>query len=123
MVGEGWGCKAGLGPVIAKRLVTGVLEYAAWADRMPVLLQPCGAVPKGTAPFYLLTADARFPERLYLDWKATYTTAAQLSSTLNLCDFQSPSTFQTRTTFRSGLVAGASCSRSSRSSRLGSPTR
>ena len=33
----------------SKWLVTGVLEYAAWNDRMPVLLQPCGAVPKGTA--------------------------------------------------------------------------
>ncbi len=33
-------------------LASGVLKYVAWDDRMPVLLQPCGAVPKGTAPFY-----------------------------------------------------------------------
>ena len=37
--------KEALGPVIAKWLLTGVLEYVAWNDRMPVLLQPCGAVP------------------------------------------------------------------------------
>ena len=37
--------------VIAKWLASGVLEYVAWDDRMPILLQPCGAVPKGTAPF------------------------------------------------------------------------
>ena len=36
---------------------------------MPVLLQPCGAVPKarakGTAPFYRLITDARFANWLY----------------------------------------------------------
>ncbi len=51
---------------------------------MPVLLQPCGAVPKGTAPFYRLITDARFANKFYSDWGVTYTTAAQLSST---CDF------------------------------------
>ena len=54
---------------------------------MPVLLQPCGAVPKGTAPFYGPITDARFANLLYSDWGVTYTTAAQLSSTLNRCDF------------------------------------
>ena len=47
-----------------KWLVTGVLEYAAWDDRMPVLLQPCGAVPKGTAPFCGPVTDARFANLL-----------------------------------------------------------
>jgi hypothetical protein len=79
--------KRALGPVIAKWLASGVLEYVAWNDRLPVLLQPCGAVPKGTAPFYRLITDARFANRLYSDWGVTYTTAAQLSSTLNRCDF------------------------------------
>ena len=51
--------KAALGPVIAKWLATGVLEYVGWDDRVPVLLQPCGAVPKGTAPFYRVITDAR----------------------------------------------------------------
>ena len=75
-----------LGPVIAKWLATGVLEYAGWDDRVPILLQPCGAVPKGTAPFYRLITDARFANKFYSDWGVTYTTAAQ-SSTLNRCDF------------------------------------
>ena len=79
--------KAALGPVIAKWLASGVLEYVSWNDRLPVLLQPCGAVPKGTAPFYRLITDARFANNLYSDWGVTYTTAAQLSSTLNRCDF------------------------------------
>ena len=79
--------KAALGPVIAKWLASGVLEYVSWNDRMPILLQPCGAVPKGTAPFYRLITDARFANPLYSDWGVTYTTAAQLSSTLNRCDF------------------------------------
>jgi hypothetical protein len=43
--------KRALGPVIAKWLASGVLEYVAWDDRMPILLQQCCAVPKGTAPF------------------------------------------------------------------------
>jgi hypothetical protein len=54
---------------------------------MPILLQQCGAVPKGTAPFYRLTTDARLANKFYSDWGVTYTTAAQLSSTLNRCDF------------------------------------
>jgi hypothetical protein len=64
-----------------------VLEYVAWDDRMPILLQPCGAVPKGTAPFYRLITDARFANKFYSDWGVTFTTAAQLCSTLNRCDF------------------------------------
>ena len=79
--------KRALGPVIAKWLASGVLEFVAWDDRMPILLQPCGAVPKGTAPFYRLITDARFANKFYSDWGVTYTTAAQLSSTLNRCDF------------------------------------
>ena len=79
--------KRALGPVIAKWLATGVLEYVGWNDRLPVLLQPCGAVPKGTAPFYRLITDARFANSMYSDWGVAYTTAAQLSSTLNRCDF------------------------------------
>ena len=79
--------KRALGPVIAKWLASGVLEYVEWNDRVPLLLQPCGAVPKGTAPFYRLITDARHANNIYADWGVTYTTAAQLSSTLNRCDF------------------------------------
>jgi hypothetical protein len=32
--------KRALGPVIAKLLASGVLEYVAWDDRMPILLKP-----------------------------------------------------------------------------------
>ena len=71
--------KEALGPVIAKWLATGVLEY--------VVLQPCGAVPKGTAPFYRLITDARVANEMFSDWGVSYTTASQLSSTLNRCDF------------------------------------
>ena len=76
-----------MGPVIAKWLATGVLEYVGWNDRAPLLLQPCAAVPKGTAPFYRLITDARRANDMYADWGVTYTTAAQLSSVLNRCDF------------------------------------
>ena len=38
--------------------------YGVWDDRMPVLLQPCGAVPKGTAPFCGPVTDARFANLL-----------------------------------------------------------
>ncbi len=75
--------KRALGPVIAKWLASSVLEYVAWDDRMPILLQPCGAVPKGAAPLYRLITDARFANKFYSDWGVTYTTAAQLSSTLD----------------------------------------
>ena len=68
--------KEALGPVIAKWLATGVLEYVAWNDRMPVLLQPCGAVPKGTAPFYRLITNARFANEMYSYWGVSYTTGS-----------------------------------------------
>jgi len=57
--------QAGLGPVPAKWLAQGILEYVGIDDRQPILLQPCGAVPKGSAPFYCLITDARLGNRLY----------------------------------------------------------
>jgi hypothetical protein len=36
---------------------------------------------------YRLITDARFANKFYSDWGVTYTTAAQLSSTLNRCNF------------------------------------
>ncbi len=56
--------RAAPGPIMAKWLAQGVLEYVEWDDRQPVLLQPCGAVPKGSAPFYRLITDARFGNRM-----------------------------------------------------------
>ncbi len=53
--------------MIAKWLASGVREYVAWNDRMPILLQPCGAVSKGLVPFYRLFTDARFANKLYSD--------------------------------------------------------
>ena len=76
-----------LGPVIAKWLAQGVLEYVCWDDRQPVLLQPCGAVPKSSAPFYRLITDARHCNKLYSDWGVTYQSAEQLCSALHRCDF------------------------------------
>ena len=79
--------QAALGPIIAKWLAQGILEYVEWDDRQPVLLQPCGAVPKGSAPFYRLITDARFGNRMYSDWGVSYTSAADLSHALHRCDF------------------------------------
>ena len=79
--------QAALGPIIAKWLAQGVLEYVQWDDRQPVLLQPCGAVPKGTAPFFRLITDARFGNTMYSDWGVTYTSAADLASALHHRDF------------------------------------
>ena len=79
--------QAALGPIIAKWLAQGVLEYVQWDDRRPLLLQPCGAVPKGSAPFYRLITDARFGNAMYSDWGVTYTSAAALSSALHPRDF------------------------------------
>jgi hypothetical protein len=56
--------KRALWPVMAKWLASGVLEYVAWDDCTPILLQPCGAVPKGSAPFYRLITDARFAKQV-----------------------------------------------------------
>jgi hypothetical protein len=66
--------KRALGPVITKWLASGVLEFVAWNDLLLILLQPCGAVPKGTALFYRLITDARFANKLYSDWGVTCTT-------------------------------------------------
>jgi hypothetical protein len=71
--------QAALCPIIAKWLAQGVLEYFQWDDRVPVLLQPCGAVPKGSAPSYRLITDARYGNSMYSDWGVTYRSAADLS--------------------------------------------
>ena len=72
--------QAALGPIIAKWLTQGVLEYVQWDDRQPVLLQPCGAVPKGTAPFFRLITDARFGNSTYSDLGGVnYSSAADLA--------------------------------------------
>jgi hypothetical protein len=68
-----WECDADakgrpLGPVFAKWLASGILAFLAWNDRLPILLKPCGAVPKGTAPFYRLITDARLASKLDSDW-------------------------------------------------------
>ena len=54
---------------------------------MQALLQPCWAVPKGTARFYRLITHARFANETYSLWGVSYTLGAQLSSTLKRCDF------------------------------------
>ena len=59
--------KRALGPVMAKWPASGVLEYVEWNDRLTILLQPCGAVPKGLAPSYRLITDARFANKFYSD--------------------------------------------------------
>ena len=79
--------QAALGPIIAKWLAQGVLEYVQWDDRQPVLLQPCGAVPKGSAPFYRLITDARYGNTMYSDWGVTYSSAADLSAAVYHRDF------------------------------------
>ena len=76
-----------LGPIIAKWLAQGVLEYVQWDDRQPVLLQPCGAVPKGSAPFYRLITDARYGNTMYSDWGVSYQSAADLSAVVHHRDF------------------------------------
>ena len=81
-------------------LVTAVLE--SWNGRVPILLQPSGAVPKGTAPFY---KDARFANGMYSDWGVTYATAAKLSSELNRGDF----TFSIDISGAYHLALGAGC--------------
>ena len=79
--------QAALGPIIAKWLTQGVLEYVQWDDRQPVLLQPCGAVPKGSPPFYRLITDARYGNKMYSDWGVTYASAASLSAAVRSRDF------------------------------------
>ena len=69
----------------AKWLASGVLEYVEWDDRMPILLQPrCRTQGLGYIGSSRTLASSN---KLYSDWGVTYTTAAQLSSTLNRCDF------------------------------------
>jgi hypothetical protein len=100
--------KFAFGPVIAKWLASGVLEYVAWDDRMPILLQPCGAVPKGTAPFYRLITDARFANKFYSDWGVTYTTALSSAARSTGATSTSRLTSRTHTTSPSGPIAAGS---------------
>ena len=79
--------QAALGPIIAVWLAQGVLEYVQWDDRQPILLQPCGAVPKGSAPFYRLITDARLGNSMYSDWGVTYSSAIDLSAAVYYRDF------------------------------------
>ena len=92
--------KEALGPVIAKWLATGVLEYVAWNDRVPVLLQPCGAVSKCTAPFYRLITEALF---------ANIPQRRSLAALSTVAISRSVWTSRMLTTYRFELAAAGSC--------------
>ena len=97
--------QAALGPIIAKWLAQGVLEYVQWDDRQPVLLQPCGAVPKGTAPFFRLITDARFGNSTYSDWGGELHLGSRLRV---LCTIETlPGALTCRTHITSPFLPGA----------------
>jgi hypothetical protein len=112
--------KRALGPVIAKCLASGVLEYVVWNDRMPILLQLWGEVPKGTPPFYHLITDARFANNFYsTGGSRTPPLLSSVAPPIGVT-FITRSTFRTHIIYNSGQDAAASCGRSN--GRLSCPT-
>ena len=76
-----------LGPTIAKWLATGVLEFVGPGCPMPLIVEPCGAVDKATAPLFRLITDGREGNGNYLPWGVRYHTTRDVALVLRPYDF------------------------------------
>jgi hypothetical protein len=77
--------KRALWPVIAKWLASGVLEYVERPHAH--LAAALRGHPQGLGAVLSAHHGRSIANKPYSDWGVTCTTAAQLSSTLNRCDF------------------------------------
>jgi len=74
--------KESLGPTIANWLFSGVLEYVPPDCNPPLVVEPVGAVPKSSEPWFRLITDARVSNKELGDWPVRYWTVLETAASL-----------------------------------------
>ena len=86
-----WGnnveAQAALGPTLANWLYSGKLEYVAPGQRVPIIIEPVGAVPKSSHPLYRLITDARLDNHIYAAWGSVCHSVDDAALSLKPLDF------------------------------------
>jgi hypothetical protein len=75
--------KEALGPTIAAWIHSGILEWVPPHCRPPLIVEPLGAVEKGTAPFYRLISDARRSNKNLGKWPVRCMNIKEMVSALD----------------------------------------
>ena len=76
-----------LGPTLANWLYSGKLEYVAPGHRVPIIIEPVGAVPKSSHPLFHLITDARLGNYIYAAWGSVYHSIDDAALSLEPFDF------------------------------------
>jgi hypothetical protein len=64
--------RAALRPTLANWWYSGKLEYVAPGQRVPIIIEPVGAVPKSSHPLNRLITDARLGNHIFAAWGSVY---------------------------------------------------
>ena len=78
--------KIALGPKFATWTWQGITEMVPSNCRLPLFIEPLGAVDKATAPWWRLILDARLSNEFQDPWGVWYFSVSQLAALLDHCD-------------------------------------
>jgi hypothetical protein len=78
--------KIALGPKFATWTWQGIVEIVPRNCPLPLFIEPLGAVPKATDPFWRLILDARLSNEYQDSWGVWYFSVWQLAALLDHCD-------------------------------------
>jgi hypothetical protein len=84
-----WNLKAkiALGPSLASWINQGIVEVGIpGLCRMPLYIEPLGAVDKATAPYQRIITDSRLSNEIHQDWGVWYNSAEHLSALIDFGD-------------------------------------
>jgi len=76
-----------LGPTLANWPYSGKWEYVAPGHRVPIIIEPVGAVPKSSHPLFHLITDARLGNYIYAAWGSVYHSINDAAMSLEPFDF------------------------------------
>ena len=76
-----------LGPTLANWPYSGKWEYVAPGHRVPIIIEPVGAVPKSSHPLFHLITDARLGNYIYAAWGSVYHSIDDAALSLEPFDF------------------------------------
>ena len=79
--------QAALGPTLANWLYSGKLEYVAPGHRVPIIIEPVGAVPKSSHPLFHVRTTARLGNYIYAAWGSVYHSIDDAAMSLEPFDF------------------------------------
>ena len=74
--------KQALGPTIASWIHSGILEWVPPDCPTPLIVEPLGAVPKSTPPYWRLISDARKSNKSLGEWPVRFMNAQEMASAL-----------------------------------------